>query len=107
VLVPLDAATDAPHVHYTTTFTGAPEETDNLKAALAKGKTVDVDVQASLGAGEEKWDALEDYLGKATDGTTGNVILCESTDICFIVVLAAFHPVHFLSPAHVSSPYIC
>jgi hypothetical protein len=80
VLVPLgNDASDASGVNYTTKYTGStPELVAQVQGAIAKGKTVDIDVETDLRGSEAAWDAFEDFLTKATaQSPSGKIVLCE------------------------------
>ncbi|EIN12050.1 hypothetical protein PUNSTDRAFT_63316 [Punctularia strigosozonata HHB-11173 SS5] len=66
-------------VGYTVAFTeNTADSVNSLKEVLKTGRTVDIDVSVDLKDGEAGWEALEDYLTKATeDGPSSKLVLCS------------------------------
>jgi hypothetical protein len=64
-------------VGYTVSFTENTETgVESLKHILTTGRTVDIDVKIDLKSDEAGWEALEDFLTKATaDGPTSKIVL--------------------------------
>jgi hypothetical protein len=84
LLVPLAAEPDAsfpPGVNYTTTYSGSADGVPHIRAALAQGRAVNIDVAVDLRESEGAWDAFEEFLGALTKdaGTAkGRLVLCAS-----------------------------
>ena len=77
------AASSKPAIVLSATFsTSSPAAIDALAWALGEGYTVNVDCQSGL-TEESGWDALEEFLTKATanSGVKGKIVLCECPSV--------------------------
>lgn len=87
--VPVDLTSDVspelnegstPRIHLATTFTAINAKlAKGISSALEKGFVVDIDVQSNLASGEAGWEALEDFIDRASpDAHKGSLVLCGS-----------------------------
>lgn len=54
-----------------------PQSVEALQWALARGFTVDIDIETNLRAGEGAWEDLEEFLVKAIPAShPGKIVLC-------------------------------
>jgi hypothetical protein len=65
-------------VNYSVKYDGTPQLAQEVNAALAAGKTVDIEIETDLRDNESVWDAFEEFLVKATaESPSGKIILCK------------------------------